>query len=132
MTDRFRRHPFSAAAAVLVLGASSAAFALPPWTEFGPATADLDTANSVSGGCPIESRDGLSIYMASSQPGGEGDLDIWVAHRPDKEAAFGLAENLGPPVNSPYADFCPTPVGGNYLFFVSTRPAGPTKPRRWC
>lgn len=98
------------------------ATALPPWSEFGPATADLDTMNSVQGGCPIESRDGLSIYMASPREGGQGDLDIWVAHRPDIDAAFGLAENLPPPVNSPYADFCPTPIGGKYLFFVSTRP----------
>jgi len=122
----FKRHiPSRTLSAILALSSPLAALALPPWTEFGPASADLDTANSVAGGCPIESRDGRSIYMASTRAGGEGDLDIWVAHRPDEEAAFGLAENLGPPVNSPYADFCPTPIGGNYLLFVSTRPAGP-------
>ncbi len=36
-----------------------------------------------------------------------------------------MAENLGAPVNSPYNDYCPTPVNGKYLFFVSTRPAEP-------
>jgi len=110
---------------ITTMGASSSALAIPPWSDFGPATAVLDTANSVAGGCPIESRDGLSIYMASPRSGGEGGLDIWVAHRPNKDAAFGMAENLGAPVNSPDADYCPTPIGGKYLFFVSTRPAGP-------
>ena len=107
----------------MALAASSGVLALPPWSDFGPATAVLDEMNSVQGGCPIESRDGLSIYTASPRAGGEGDLDIWVAHRPDEDAAFGMAENLGPPVNSEFADFCPTPIGGNYLFFVSTRPS---------
>lgn len=112
----------TAATVLCALIIAPAALALPPWSDFGPATADLDTANSVAGGCPIESRDGRSLFMASPRPGGEGDLDIWVAHRPDLDSAFGLAENLGAPVNSPYADFCPTPIGGNYLLFVSSRP----------
>jgi len=107
----------------IALVASSTALAKPPWSDFGPATAVLDTANSVAGGCPIESRDGLSLYMASPKAGGEGGLDIWVAHRPDKDSAFGMAENLGAPVNSAYNDYCPTPLNGKYLFFVSTRPA---------
>jgi len=123
------RHSFSClmfcAIFIAGLSASPSALAKPRWSEFGPATAVLDTANSVAGGCPIESRDGLSIYMASAKSGGEGGLDIWVAHRPDKESAFGLAENPGAPVNSPENDYCPTPIGGKYLIFVSTRPAGP-------
>ncbi len=28
-------------------------------------------------GCPIQSPDGLSLYMASNRPGGLGGLDIW-------------------------------------------------------
>jgi WD40-like Beta Propeller Repeat len=70
-------------------------------------------------GCPIQSPDGLSLYMASSRPGGEGLLDIWVAHRASKDAPFGAPENLGEPVNSAADDFCPTPVRGRGLFFVS-------------
>jgi Tol biopolymer transport system component len=111
--------------------ALSAALALPagalaggpfytPWSEAEPAP---DTGGSVAGGCPHESRDGLTIYMASGQPGGQGDLDIWVAHRESLDEAFGEAENLPHPVNSAAPDFCPTPVGGKYLFFVSARPA---------
>jgi WD40-like Beta Propeller Repeat len=70
-------------------------------------------------GCPIQSPDGLSLYMASNRPGGQGLLDIWVARRASKDAPFGAPENLGEPVNSAADDFCPTPVRGGGLFFVS-------------
>lgn len=73
-------------------------------------------------GCPIQAPDGLSMYMASNrEPGGLGGLDIWVARRASTKAPFGAPENLGPPINSPADDFCPTPVRGGGLFFVSRR-----------
>lgn len=72
-------------------------------------------------GCPIQSPDGLSLYMASNRPGGAGLLDIWVARRASTDAPFGTPENVGPPINSAADDFCPTPVRGNGLFFVSRR-----------
>jgi WD40-like Beta Propeller Repeat len=70
-------------------------------------------------GCPIQSPDGLSLYMASTRPGGLGLLDIWVAHRESTDDPWGAPENLGEPVNSAADDFCPTPVRGGGLFFVS-------------
>ena len=70
-------------------------------------------------GCPIQSPDGLSLYMASNRPGGRGLLDIWVARRPSRDAGFGAPENLGEPINSASDEFCPTPVRGGGLFFVS-------------
>ena len=70
-------------------------------------------------GCPILSPDGRSLYMASNRPGGLGLLDIWVARREDRHSAFGAPENLGAPINSAADDFCPTPVRGGGLFFVS-------------
>jgi len=70
-------------------------------------------------GCPIQSPDGLSLYLASNRPGGEGGLDIWVAHRESTDDSWGAPENLGAPVNSAADDFCPTPVRGGGLFFVS-------------
>jgi hypothetical protein len=72
-------------------------------------------------GCPIESPDGLSLYMASNRPGGLGGLDIWVARRESRDAPWGAPENVGAPINSAADDFCPTPVRGNGLFFVSRR-----------
>jgi hypothetical protein len=70
-------------------------------------------------GCPIQSPDGLNLYMASNRPGGLGGLDIWVATRASTTAPWGAPANLGEPVNSAADDFCPTPVGKNGLFFVS-------------
>ena len=32
-------------------------------------------------GCPAPSKDGLTLYMASNRPGGQGGLDIWAAYR---------------------------------------------------
>jgi hypothetical protein len=78
---------------------------------------ELNTA--FQDGCPIQSPDGLSLYMASNRPGGSGLLDIWVAHRPNRHAPWGAPENLGEPVNSAADDFCPTPIRGGGLFFVS-------------
>lgn len=70
-------------------------------------------------GCPMQSPDGLSLYMASNRPGGLGGLDIWVATRASTTAPWGAPTNLGVPVNSAADDFCPTPVPGGGLFFVS-------------
>jgi len=93
----------------------------PQFTSWGDAEPEADTDNSVAGGCPIESKDGLSLYMASDREGTLGGLDIWVADRLDTDEAFGEAYNLGVPVNSTDNDFCPTPLSGFYLMFVSTR-----------
>lgn len=85
--------------------------------EVGQNSSELNT--TFNDGCPIQAPDGLSMYMASNRPGGEGGLDIWVATRSSTDAPWGAPQNLGPPVNSLADDFCPTPVRGNGLFFVS-------------
>src|SRR5688572_566364 len=80
------------------------------------------TANE---GYPIESPDGLSLYIVSDRPGGLGGFDIWVASRASKDDPWGAPENLGLPVNSSALDWSPTPVPGHGLFFVSSgRPEG--------
>jgi hypothetical protein len=81
--------------------------------------ADLNTASL--DGCPIQSPDGLSLYMASNRPGGHGGLDIWVAIRQHRRGPWGAPENLPAPINSPADDFCPTPIKRGGLFFVSRR-----------
>jgi WD40-like Beta Propeller Repeat len=91
--------------------------------EINGNSSELNTA--YLDGCPIESPDGLSLYMASNRPRYIGDtrtdLDIWVAHRWNKHAPFGAPENVASTVNSLADDFCPTPVGRHGLFFVSRR-----------
>ena len=118
--------------AAVIVGAVSVATAsamhFSPWSaaqkidEIGGNSPELNTA--FQDGCPIQSPDGLSLYMASNRPGGHGLLDIWVARRASKDEPFGAPEDLGAPVNSAADDFCPTPVRGNGLFFVSRR-SGP-------
>jgi WD40-like Beta Propeller Repeat len=80
---------------------------------------DLNTSSL--DGCPIESPDGLSLYMASNRPGGKGGLDIWAATRAKTSDPWGAPVNLPEPINSASDDFCPTPVRGNGLFFVSRK-----------
>jgi WD40-like Beta Propeller Repeat len=111
------------AAAVFAPSVQAAEFS--PWstavnaeTVFGTST-DLNT--DAQDGCPIQSPDRLSLYMASTRPGGHGGIDIWVAQRDSKDAPWGAPENLPAPVNSSSDDFCPTPIRGGGLFFVSRR-----------
>jgi hypothetical protein len=120
-------------AAALVVGVVAAVTAMAGIAFAGPHYSDWATAqkiDTISGnnselntpfldGCPIQSPDGLSLYMASSRPGGLGGIDIWVASRASTSDPFGAPVNLGEPVNSAADDFCPTPVRGGGLFFVS-------------
>ena len=116
-----------AALAVVALVVAAAAVAhgprYGPWSqainlESIPGTStDLNTTSL--DGCPIQSPDGLSLYMASNRPGGVGLLDIWVARRKSRHDSWGAPENLGEPVNSAADDFCPTPIRRGGLFFVS-------------
>jgi WD40-like Beta Propeller Repeat len=87
--------------------------------EIGGNSSELNTA--FQDGCPIQSPDGLTLYMATTRPGGPGLLDIWVARRESTDAPWGAPEALPAPVNSTADDFCPTPVRGKGLFFVSRR-----------
>lgn len=120
-----------AVAGVVVLAGSLAAVALaggPHFSAWSPAQKiDEIAGNSAAlntvalDGCPIESPDGLSLYIASNRTGGLGGIDIWIARRTSRTAPWGAPVNLGAPVNSAANDFCPTPINGGGLFFVSTR-----------
>lgn len=111
-----------AATAVAVTAPAAHAASFSDWSSPAP-VAGVNTG--VQDGCPIESPDGRSLYLASTRPRFAGDLrtdiDIWVAHRDGPGEPWGPPQNLGEPVNSPANDFCPTPVRGGGLFFVSTR-----------
>jgi hypothetical protein len=110
-------------ALVLISAAAAHTGHFTAWTaaqkldEIGGNSSELNTP--LMDGCPIQSPDGRSLYLASTRPGGLGLLDIWVAHRSNRKAPWGPPENLGEPVNSAADDFCPTPVRGGGLFFVS-------------
>ena len=115
----------------LFLSLAATAVAAPPGGEWSQSQ-KLDEISGNSSelntpaldGCPILSPDGLSLYMASNRPNGHGGLDIWVAHRSGADQPFGAPENLPAPINSASDDFCPTPLRGKRLLFVSRRATG--------
>lgn len=117
----------AAGAAVLFVSLAAVAWAK-QFTSWGTpvnaeavpgASQDLNTP--FNDGCPIQSPDGRSLFIASNRPGGLGGQDIWIAHRDSKDAPWGAPENVGAPVNSAANDFCPTPLRGKRLLFVSER-----------
>lgn len=80
----------------------------------------VNNVNTLSNeGCPSETVDGKSLFLASNR---DGQLDIWVTHRSNPSSAWQEPEKLT--VNSTFNDFCPTPLPGGGLLFVSTRPGG--------
>jgi hypothetical protein len=113
----------------LALAPAAQAASFEPWGPAIPAEQLPGTSSDLNtpflDGCPIQSPNGLSLYMASNRPRFAGDtrtdLDIWVAHRASTSDGWGAPVNLGPTVNSAADDFCPTPTRGGSLFFVSRR-----------
>lgn len=118
-----RRLAILGMAALCVTGAAVAAVTASSWSAAQKIDAvggnHVDINTPALDGCPIQSPDGLSLYLASNRPGGRGGLDIWVSERASVSAPWGAPVNLGEPVNSVADDFCPTPVGKGGLFFVS-------------
>jgi len=120
-----------ALAILIVLGVTSV-LAAPSYSDWDPAASlesvpgsSIDLNTPSLDGCPILSRDGLHLYMASNRPGGVGNLDIWVAERDSADGAFSTPVNIGAPINSEYNDFCPSPLrDGQGFMFVSNRPDG--------
>lgn len=123
---------FPALAASTLLGLAPAAVADPPpahrFSDWGVATAVMEVNSTAADGCPIESPDGLSLYLASTRLDAVplGGNDIWASDRAAKDAPFSEPRSLGAPVNSAANDFCPTPLDGRWLMFVSERPGPDT------
>jgi hypothetical protein len=72
------------------------------------------------------SPDGLSLYFASTRPGGLADTNIWISRRASPTDPWGPPQNSGPTINYPgrpsfFSNFSPD---GHRLFFVSNRPGG--------
>lgn len=116
----------SAAVVLLVVLCCSVAARQHPYGEWG-APVNLDARfdpttgvnSGVNDGCPIESPDRQMLFFASNRGGGQGMNDIWVAAR-DTDGSWGDPEPIET-INSPANDFCPSPLPGNRLMFVSTR-----------
>lgn len=100
----------------------------PRFSAWEVATEVIEVNSPSADGCPIESPDGLSLYIASTRAGDGalGGNDIWASDRASKDEPFGAPVSLGAPVNSAANDFCPTPIEGRWLLFVSERPGPET------
>ena len=93
-------------------------------SNWSTAVPEISLNTPAAEGCPIETADGLSLMFASTRPGGVlGNVgnDIWVADRDSLTSPWKAPKNLPEPINSIASDFCPTPVDGRWLFFVSER-----------
>lgn len=81
-----------------------------------------DVNTSANDGCPIESPDGMYLYSATNRlSGGSTSNDIFRFPR-NADGSWGAPELVPYPVSTETSnDFCPTPVRGGGLFFVSDR-----------
>lgn len=119
-------HNLIVSAMTLAISSTAAAhdFASRDFTRWGDPQ-NIAAINTVAAaeGCPIESPDGLSLFIASnrSAPGAQGKLDVYRSRRGAVHRSWGLPENLGTPVNSTEFDYCPTPLQGRWLMFVTSR-----------
>lgn len=116
----------SAAVAVWLMGTGLAQahgiFWVPNWPPvWEPAVrVDAVSAPGVADGCPIESADGLSLFIASARGGDTNN--IYVSDRDSTGAPWQTPQLVSDPISlQGPADFCPTPVRGRSLMFVSDR-----------
>jgi len=94
-----------------------------PWTE--PANLGTTINNSVYNAGPSISVDRLSLFFTSTQPGGYGNLDLWVSIRPTVDAPWGPPANLGSEINTSANDTAPCLSSDSLtLFFSSDRSGG--------
>lgn len=74
---------------------------------------------------PAISKDGFSLYLTSTRPGGSGGQDIWVAQREHEGAPWGAPVNLGSTVNTAADESAPAfSRDGHRMFLVSNRLGG--------
>jgi hypothetical protein len=74
---------------------------------------------------PAISKDGLSLYFASTRTGGFGGEDIYVSQRETRDGEWGSPVNLGPIINTIFDETVPAfSRDGHLLFFASNRPEG--------
>ncbi len=65
------------------------------------------------------SPDGKKLYFTSNREGGYGDLDIYVSER-DVNGEWGVPENLGPTINTPFNENTPFITTDEETLFFSS------------
>jgi hypothetical protein len=93
-----------------------------PWGT--PVNLGATINSSADEATPMLSPDGLSLYFASSRPGGSGHFDLWVATRPTLADPFSAPANLGPAINSKTLDDSTPQISGDNRTLVFVRSSG--------
>jgi hypothetical protein len=97
----------------------------PPTVWSAPVNLGAVINSSASDGFAAISPDDLSLYFASSRPGGFGGEDMYVLQRSSVTDPWGPPVNLGPALNSTADEGNPAfSRDGRLLFFQSKRPGG--------
>jgi Tol biopolymer transport system component len=116
-----RSLPVSADPLVLQLAASKRSNSM--WSE--PVNLGPPINSAFDDNAPALSPDGLSLYFASTRPGGLGNPDIWVSHRASVDGPWEAPVNLGAPINTSAVESGPNlSEDGRMLFFQSSRDGG--------
>jgi hypothetical protein len=122
---RLRRRPYLAVVAAALLVAIPGTVGAHRFSAWSTAVLEPGVNSTAADGCPIESPDGKRLFIASNRnpvgPAVTDTNDIYVAERTSIDAQFGTPVRLPMPVNSSAPDFCPTPLAGKGLLFVSAR-----------
>ena len=103
--------------------ASSGAQKYSDWSEPINLGANVNSTELDRG--PAISKDGLSLYFASSRLDGSGfgGEDIYVSQRESRDDEWGPAMNLGPIINTGFNEQVPAfSRDGHLMFFASNRP----------
>jgi hypothetical protein len=118
---------------LLLVAVSTTSLSAGPLSSWGPvqkapAASDPDGIllplnTTYNDGCPYESPDGSMLFIASNRPhpDGLGGQNIWVSLKDEATGTWGAPIPLPAPINSNADDFCPSPVRGHGLYFVSRR-----------
>ena len=98
---------------------------LQPDGSFGEAVVIPELSSPQSDQRPSVRFDGLELFLSSDRPGSLGLSDLWVSTRETVLRAWETPTNLGPTVNSAFADMQPYMAADRQtLFFTSNRPGG--------
>ena len=98
---------------------------LQPDGSFGAAVFIPELNSAQSDQRPSVRFDGLELFLSSDRLGSLGLSELWVSTRDTVFDTWGAPTNLGPAVNSPFADMQPNIAADRQtLFFTSNRPDG--------
>lgn len=123
MSQKSRAVSFWIVVASFVIALSLPAQTFSRWRNAENLGPDINTSDADS--CLFVTPSGLSLYFASTRPGGKGALDMYVSQRATTADPWGAAHSLGDVLNSEGDDHLAfiTP-DGHSMIFASTRAGG--------